>query len=79
MGLGRLFLYLLQPFSSLSFNSSPLFFFFFTPSSVLRLLLFYVVSRVFTAQTWVFGHFCFVLHLLLGRCGCGDRFFLVLP
>jgi hypothetical protein len=59
----------LQPFSSLSFNSSPLFFFLFTPSSV----LFYVVSRVFTAQAWVFGHFC--LYLLLARCGgCGDRF-----
>jgi hypothetical protein len=54
----------LQPFSSLSFNSSPLFFFLFTPSPVLRLLLFYVVSRVFTAQTWVSGHFLFCIYYL---------------
>jgi hypothetical protein len=48
----------------LALTLPPLFFFLFTPSPVLRLLLFYVVSRVFTAQTWVSGHFLFCIYYL---------------
>lgn len=63
-GLGRLFLYLLQPFSSLSFNSSPLFFFLFTPSSVLRTAAFLCSFPGFYRSDLGFWSFLFCIYYL---------------